>query len=214
VNHFLTARFTINQGETTMIKKALACTLCLGSLFAVPASANDRDILFKFDGGIGSQPFRNVGGVATPNTVAGVAPGGTPWPIRAFKAQIGTDGRIRASAKGILLGGGDGIGTRATPRQMAVSLFCRNAPVAPALTGTLQTAAYTSEFVDLDTDGNFKLDSTLKNAGGATPTADCGDTAENRPVLLIRTVTAATATTPAAPGSWFAAGILKSDSDD
>jgi hypothetical protein len=205
-----------NQGDFTMIKNVLACTVCLGSLFALPASADDRDVLFKFDGGIGSQPFRNAGGVPTSNTVAGVtvAPGGTPWPITAFKATIQKDGSIRATAKGILLGGGDTIGTRGAPRKMAVSLFCRNAPVAPALTGTLQTAPYTSGFVDLDTNGNFRLNSILTNASGATPPADCGDTAENRPVLLIRNVNAATATTPAAAGAWFAAGIIKSGDDD
>jgi hypothetical protein len=197
-----------------MMKKVLACTLVMGYAYAMPAWADDRGTLFKFDGGIGSQPFRNVAGAPASNTVAGIAPGGTPWPIAAFKAEIRTDGHIRASAKGILLGGGDTIGTRGAPRQMAVSLFCRNAPVAPAVTGTLQTAPYTSDFVDLNTDGNFRLDSILKNASGATPPADCGDTAENRPVLLIRTVTAATATTPATPGSWFAAGILKSNQDD
>lgn len=196
-----------------MIKKTLACTLCLGSLFALPAWADDSDVLFKFDGGIGSQPFRNAGGVPTPNTVAGVAPGGTPWPIAAFRATIQKDGSIRATAKGIVLGGGDTIGTRGAPRQMAVSLFCRNAPVAPAVTGTLQTVPYTSDFVDLDTDGNFRLDSTLTNASGATPPADCGDTAENRPVLLIRNVNAATATAPATAGAWFAAGIIKSSDD-
>lgn len=192
-----------------MVKKAVVYTVLVGSMFALPAAADDRqDTLFKFDGGIGSQPFRNQGGVPVSNIVAGVTPGGTPWPIAAFKADIRKDGSIRASAKGILLGGGDTIGTRGAPRQMAVSLFCRNAPVAPALTGALQTVPYNSDFVDLDTDGNFRMNSALMNASGEMPTAACGDTAENRPVLLIRTVTGG------APGSWFAAGILKSRSDD
>ncbi len=192
-----------------MVKKALVCTVLMGSMFALPAAADDeRHTLFKFDGGIGSQPFRNQAGAPVPNVVAGVTPGGTPWPIAAFKADIRRDGSIRASAKGILLGGGDTIGTRGAPRQMAISLFCRNAPVAPALTGTLQTVPYTSDFVDLDTDGNFRMNSRLMNASGEVPTSACGDTAENRPVLLIRTVTGG------APGAWFAAGILKGRSDD
>jgi hypothetical protein len=97
---------------------------------------------------------------------------------------------------------------------MVVSLFCRGPVVPPAVAGPLLTASYNSEFVDLDPNGNFKLDSALTNASGATPSADCGDTIDNRPVLLVRTVTAATATPPSVPGSWFAAGILKAGSDD
>lgn len=198
-----------------MVKKALVCSLLMSTMVSLPAWADDRHKLFRFDGGIGSQPFRSgplpppqSGNGPVPNTVAGVTPGGTPWPITSFRAQINTDGRIRAVARGILLGGGDGIGTRGAPRQMVLSLFCRNAPVAPAVTGTLQTTPYNSTFVDLDADGDFRLDSMLTDASGATPPANCGDTAENRPVLLIRTVT------NAAAGSWFAAGILKSNNDD
>lgn len=36
--------------------------------------------------------------------------------------------------------------------------------------------------------GNFKLDSTITNASGATPQADGGDSVDIRPVLLVRTV--------------------------
>jgi hypothetical protein len=192
-----------------MLKKALVCTMFLGSVCTLPAWADDdRDTLFKFDGGIGSQPFRNTANVAVPNLVAGVTPGGAPWVIKSLKVEITTRGRIKATGKGLLLGGGDTTGSRGGPRQVVASLFCRNAPVAPAVTGTLQTVPYNSEFVDLDADGNFKIDSLIANASTASPTLDCGDNIDNRPVLLIRTVTAA------APGSWFAAGILKSSWDD
>jgi hypothetical protein len=198
-----------------MLKKILACAAVLGVAGALPVQAadhrDDRDTLFKFDGGIGSQPLR-VGPAS--NAVAGVAPGGAPWPVRSLKATIRTDGHIDISVKGILLGGTDNIGTRGGPRRMVVSLFCRGPIVAPAVAGPLVTASYNSDFVDLDPDGNFKLSSLLTNAAGATPPLDCGDKVDNRPVLLIRTVTAATATTPAAPSAWFAAGILKADSDD
>lgn len=203
-----------------MIKKALVCTALLGSVLAMPAWADDnRDVLFRFDGGIGSQPVRAgnpAGTLPLVNLVAGVAPGGAPWPIKSLKALIRTDGQIRLSVKGLILGGTDNIGTRGGARKMVASLFCRNAPATNAAAGTLQTTPYNSEFVDLDPDGNFRLESTLTNASGATPPADCGDTVDNRPVLLIRTVTPANATTgaPAAPSSWFAAGILKSQSDD
>jgi len=191
-----------------MIKKALACTLFLGSVFALPAAADDdRDTLFKFDGGIGSQPLRAA---SVGNTVDGVNPGGIPWVIKSLKVQITTGGRIKAKGKGLLLAGGDNTGSRGGPRQVVASLFCRNAPVAPAVTGTLQTVPYNSEFVDLDADGDFKIDSLITNTSAAIPPLDCGDTIDNRPVLLIRTV----AGTPPAPGAWFAAGILKTSSDD
>jgi len=188
---------------------AIVCTLV-----ATPAAA---EAMFKFDGGIGSQPLRaGPGGTVVSNTVAGVAPGGAPWPIEALKADIGHDGRIRANVKGVLLGGTDNIGTRGGPRQMVISLFCRNPPAPGAAAGTLQTDPFNSGFVDLDPNGDFKLDSTLTNANGATPLASCGDTVDNRPVLLVRTVTPANPTTgaPAAPSAWFAAGILKARSDD
>jgi hypothetical protein len=118
---------------------------------------------------------------------------------------------MRARVKGLLLGGGDNIGTRGGPRKMVASLFCRNAPAPGA--GTLQTVPYNSEFVDLDPNGDFQLNSKLVNAAGLTPTASCGDKIDNRPVLLMRTVTSANPTTgaPAAPGAWFAAGILRSN---
>jgi len=192
-----------------MFKKALACTLFLGSVLALPAAADDdRDTLFKFDGGIGSQPFRNTNNLAAPNLAAGVTPGGAPWVIKSLKAEITTAGRIKATGKGLLLGGGDTIGSRGGPRQVVASLFCRNAPVPPAVTGTLQAIPFNSEFVDLDADGDFRINSLITNASGSIPALDCGDKVDNRPVLLIRTVT------NAAPGSWFAAGILKASSDD
>jgi hypothetical protein len=175
---------------------AFVATIASSSAYAV----DDMDTLFKFDGGIGSQPLR-AGGVV--NTIAGVNPGGAPWVVGALKADIKTNGEINAKVKGVLLGGTDNVGTRGGIRKMVISLFCRNAPVSPAIAGTLQTVSYDSEFVDLDANGNFEVGGNLTNTSGATPPADCGDKVDNRPVLLIRTVTAGV------PGSWFAAGILK-----
>jgi hypothetical protein len=190
------------------------------AISSAPAFAeDDNDVLFKFDGGIGSQPLRagniivppSTTPVPVPNTVAGVNPGGAPWPVESLKAVIKADGTIQAQVKGVLLGGTDNIGTRGGPRKMVASLFCRNAPAPGAVAGILQTVPYNSEFVDLDPNGDFQLNSILINAAGLTPTASCGDKIDNRPVLLIRTVTPANLTTgaPAAPGAWFAAGILK-----
>ena len=192
---------------------ALACTLVLA---AAPAVA---DAMFEFDRGIGSQPLRagpaGVPAVPNPlpvaNLVAGVAPGGAPWHIESLKAEIGHDGRIRATVRGLVLGGTESIGSRGGRRQIVISLFCRNPPAPGTVAGTLQTVPYNSGFVELDPDGDFRLDSTMMNASGATPQASCGDVIDNRPVLLIRTVTPANTITgaPAIPGAWFAAGILK-----
>jgi hypothetical protein len=120
----------------------LAAIVC--TLIASPAAA---EAMFKFDGGIGSQPLRaGPAGSVVANTVAGVAPGGAPWPIDSLKAEVGHDGRIRAHVKGVLLGGTDNIGTRGGPRRMVISLFCRNPPSPGAVAGTLQTEPYNSEF--------------------------------------------------------------------
>ena len=162
------------------------------------------NVLFRFDGGVGVQPFRSNAGAPVLNTVAGVAPGGAPWLIRSFDAVIRKNGDVRAHGEGVLLAGADGIGTRAGPRQVVLSLFCRNAPVPPAVAGTLQTTPFNSAPADLDADGDFDVHGQLTDANGATPPLDCGDTVDNRPVLLIRTL----AGSPAAPGAWFAAGLL------
>jgi len=183
---------------------ALVSAISSSSAYAV----DEVETLFKFDGGIGSQPLRAGPAV---NLIAGVNPGGAPWVLGALKADIKTNGEINAKVKGVLLGGTDNVGTRGGARKMVISLFCRNAPVPPAVAGTLQTVSYDSEFVDLDPNGDFQVGGSLTNASGATPPADCGDKVDNRPVLLIRTVTPANPTTGtrAAPGNWFAAGILK-----
>lgn len=182
---------------------ALALTVSMATAFA------SDDTMIEFKHGIGSQPFRSNNGTAVLNTVAGVNPGGAPWIIESLKAVIKSNGEIRAKGRGLLLGGGDTIGTRAGPRQVVASLFCRNTPVPPATAGTL-IGPFNSEFVTLDANGNFQIDGSLANNLGILPPPNCGDKIDNRPILLIRTVTPANLTTgiPAAPGAWFAAGII------
>lgn len=163
------------------------------------------NLLFVFDGSIGVQPLR-AGGL--PNTVAGVAPGGAPWGMTSFQAVIKTNGEIRAKGTGVLLWGSDGIGTRAGPRQVILSLFCRNAPVPPAIAGTLQTTPFNSQPVTLDEDGDFSVRGWLTDANNLAPPATCGDTVDNRPVLLVRAVAAGVDGAPPTPANWFAAGII------
>jgi hypothetical protein len=175
---------------------------------AAAGGAERSPTLFRFDGGTGNQVFRSAAGVPTLNTVAGVNPAGAPWGITSLNAVIKTNGDIRAAGEGVLLWGADGIGSRGGPRQVILSLFCRNVPVPPAVSAALILTPFNSEPVDLDEDGDFVVRGKLTDATGATPPLNCGDTVDNRPVLLIRSVTPATATTPATPGAWFAAGLL------
>lgn len=166
-----------------------------------------RNTLFNFDGAIGVQPLRAGG---TVNAVAGVNAAGAPWGMTSFRAIIRNTGDIRAVGTGVLLWGTDNIGTRGGPRQVILSLFCRNAPVPPAVAGTVQTTPFNSQPVDLDEDGDFEVRGTLADATGAAPPLNCGDDVDNRPVLLVRAVTPANPTTgtPATPGAWFAAGVI------
>lgn len=198
------------------IHRLLAVAGLVAAGTAIADGGNSSNILFKFDGGTGNQVFRSAAGVPTLNTVAGVAPGGAPWGITSLDATIKNNGDIRAVGTGVLLWGADGIGTRAGPRQVILSLFCRNAPVPPATAGALNLVPFNSEPTDLNPDGDFRLRGKLTDATGATPPLTCGDTVDNRPVLLIRSVTAANPTTgtPATPGAWFAAGILESAGRD
>jgi hypothetical protein len=82
--------------------------------------------------------------------------------------------------------------------------------VPPAVAGTVVQNAFNSQPVDLDEDGDFVVRGQLADATGAAPPLTCGDDVDNRPVLLVRSVTPANPTTgtPATPGAWFAAGVI------
>ena len=190
------------------IKNFLAVAALLAAGTAV--AGDDPTVNFRFTGATGDQPFRNQGGVPVLNVVAGVTPGGTPWDMTRFEAVIKSNGEIKAEGRGVLLLGGDGIGTRAGPRQVILSLFCRGPFTAPAVAGPVVQNAFNSPTVVLNVDGDFSVRGSLTDATGATPPLDCGNDLDNRPVLLVRSVTPANAETgaPAIPGAWFAAGIL------
>ena len=92
---------------------AVAGLAAAGTAMAHPPAAN---VLFRFDGGVGVQVFRNSATGPTLNTVGGVNPGGAPWLIRDFDAVVRKNGDVRAHGEGVLLAGADGLGTRAGPR--------------------------------------------------------------------------------------------------
>jgi hypothetical protein len=190
----------------------LAGLIAAGTAFAHDGGSNPgSNIMFVFDGALPMQPLRpGANGLTNNNTVAGVTAAGAPWDMKAFQAVVRAGGEFRAHGSGVLLLGTDNIGTRGGPRQVILSLFCRNAPVAPSVIGTVNPNAFNSQPTDLDEDGDFSVRGWLADSTGAAPPANCGDSVDNRPVFLVRAVVAANPTTgaPAAPGSWFAAGII------
>ena len=141
--------------------------------FSVAAAAQDR--LVRFEGGIGVIPAR-VGGAA--NTVRGVNPGGQVWVITRLSVDVRTDGRISVDGRGLLLGGGDNIGTNGA-QSVRARLFCG---------GDGNGEAFDSDLVPLEADGDFRIEGQLT---GMLP-RECA-----RPVLLI----------VSSGGNWFAAGI-------
>jgi len=170
--------------------------LGLGLLFLVFAplstSADGRpeNSLVTFKGGIGVIPVSNVVvstamppvTTATANIVRGISPAGQIWVITGLDADVSTDGHIRVRGRGLLLGGGNGIGTSAGLNVFA-TLFCGPAASASASNST-QTG------VTLEANGDFTIDDVLS----AQPPNPC-----ETPVLLIRNA--------AGNQAWFAAGI-------
>jgi len=157
------------------VKKTITVLLVL--LFVVAAVADDNgNKLAVFNGGIGVIPGGT--GVPASNIVRGVNPPGQIWVIRDFAAVVGTDGRIRAAGKGLLLGGGNNIGGNAN-QSVHATLMCAN-------DGNIQHT--TPTLVALDPNGDFIIDEVATPAVPATCTS---------PVLLIRN----------GGGAWFAARI-------
>jgi hypothetical protein len=178
-----------------MFKKTLACMLVVGAIGALPAAAADEVFLARFKGGIGVIPVSS--GVAVPptlstaltvesvnrNIVRGVQPPGQIWVIADLKADVTILGRIKVKGKGLLLGGGNNIGTNAG-QSVRATLLCTN-------DGNI---LHDSGLVPLEPNGDFRIDATL---APPVPSQCIGAT------LLIRN--------PA--GSWFAAGIPNLDND-
>ncbi len=152
------------------MKKALFVSisvLLIVGFFALPVLADDT--LVRFKGGIGVIPVSNV--VVNPdgtitvnrNIVRGVNPAGQIWVIRKLDAKVETNGEIKVKGEGLLLGGGNNIGTNAN-QSVRATLLCGN-------------DQHDSDLVPLEPNGDFRIDDVLTPA----PPDPC----EN-PVLLIR----------------------------
>ena len=100
--------------------------------------------------------------------------------ISSLKADVRTDGSIRVDGRGLLLAGGNTIGTNAN-QSVRATLICDNVAT-PQL--------FDSQLVPLEADGDFRIDDVLTPAVPAVCTS---------PVLLIRNP----------GGAWFAAGIVR-----
>ena len=175
-----------------MLKKVSAFAVCLGVAFPLAAMADDS--LVKFKAGIGVIPVSSASGAANPdgtspnvirNVVRGVNPPGQIWVIADLRADIKADGRVKVRGKGLLLGGGNGIGSNGG-QTVHATLICEAAP---------PFTPHDTKGVALEANGDFRIDDLLSPA----PPSVCAS-----PVLLIRNTS----------GLWFAAGILDLGKDD
>ena len=179
------------KGIRMMKRTALILTLVLAGSAAIQA----RDLLVRFDGGVGVIPVAAGAGPANadatlpnvkPNIVRGVPPGAGPWRIADLRAEVDVDGHIRVRGRGLLLASSNSIGQNANQSVFA-TLICE--PAAPfAEHSTARTG------VPLDPNGDFRIDDVLDSVP-----SECAG-----PVLLIRNVTA---------GVWFAAGLPRLSDD-
>jgi hypothetical protein len=184
------------EGGLAMLKKMSAWVLFFGIVTPLSAAADDSFV--KFKGGIGVIPVSSGVAVAPTlgtaqtvesvnrNIVRGVQPPGQIWVISDLRADVKADGSIKVTGKGLLLGGGNGIGGNAG-QSVRATLICE--AVAPFVLHD------TDPVVPLEANGDFRIDDVLS----PTLPAVC-----DSPVLLIRN--------PA--GAWFAAGIPDRGNDD
>jgi hypothetical protein len=163
-----------------MKKDSLAGALAL-ALFSYAAAGIADDNLVRFDGGIGVIPFAGVNAtVPALNVVRNQQPGGQPWVISRLTVDVHTDGTIFVDGRGLLLAGGNGIGTNGA-QVVHATLFC-----GPAAAAT----AFSTGQVPLEANGDFRITDTFNPA----PPNPC-----DTPVLLIQNTA----------NRWFAAGIQK-----
>ena len=142
------------------------------------------DAFLKFKGGIVEIPVIGTPGLPVANVVRGISPAGTPWVIRALSAEVQANGRIHVEGRGLLLAGGNEVGTNGGASVFA-SLICGPVPNGPFTVSSTPM----EKAVALAADGDFTIDDILSPA----PSNGC-----DNPVLLIRTVPS---------GVWFTAAI-------
>ena len=153
----------IKNGGAVMKKSLFGCILMvlIGGSFASSVIADDT--LVRFKGAIGDIPVANVAGTANPdgsfpdvirNIVRGVNPAGQIWVISDFRADVKVDGRIRVDGRGLLLGGGNGIGTNGNASVFA-TLICEATPPFN------QYNTNNTEGVPLAANGDFRIDDVL-----------------------------------------------------
>ena len=182
----------ITKGHGTEMVRTTAAVILLTLAIASRVSADDSDVIARFEGGIGVIPAQNGAGTVNAdgtfpnvrlNIVRGVNPGGGPWRIGDLRAEVDSFGRIKVRGRGLLLASGNSIGQNAN-QQVFATLICEAA--APFVERSTST-------VPLEPNGDFRIDDTLNPVP-----VDCAS-----PVLLIRN----------AGGVWFAAGIPKLGDD-
>lgn len=179
------------------MKKALSLWIFAFLILGAFAPAAMAASLVRFDGGIGVIPVSSAAGTQNAdgtfpnvnrNDVHGVAPGGQPWVISKLDALVDDNGNIKVHGKGLLLAGGNAIGT---PGGQSV--------VATLICGADLHSTPAENAVKLADNGDFKINDVLDNL-------PLPDPCEN-PVLLIRNVVKNPTTNQLEPGRWFAAGI-------
>ena len=164
------------------------------SLSLAPLGVAADDALVRFDGGIGVDPVSGIASNAPAlNVVRGIPPGGFPWVVKRLRADVKVDGRVHVDVRGLLLAGGNVIGTNGGQRVVAM-LFC-GAPGAGGSLGNATAHGSDPAGVPLAANGDVEIDDVLSPA----PPSPC-----DSPALLIVT-----------PGThhWFAAGIPKAEDE-
>ena len=111
--------------------KRTALIMAIAALIGSVAT-QARDLLVRFDGGVGVIPAAAGAGPANAdgtlpnvksNIVRGVPPGAGPWRIADLRAEVDVDGRIRVRGRGLLLASSNSIGQNANQSVFA-TLIC------------------------------------------------------------------------------------------